>query len=316
MEDAARDVKENLDMADTRGGVPEERSSGESGASHGPNEEHLFSDLLRTFQDPTFQQTVSRMTTTSEKHASQAAKEVRNDNLQSYLAEMRDEPPAVGAAASDQASGDGTAQFFTNFIREFDKAAESDPTFAQMMERLMGGMLSSDKELLCEPVQQIVKELETYLSGNEAKAISKEDRARYARQLDIYKQIVAVYDKDVVPVYEKKAELSEEDKTNVQTLLMQLQEHGAPPEEVMMRIAPPEADGSGDGEEHFAEFMSAMGLDQGLEKAEANMLKRLSDDPGELRTIMQELSHELFRTDNEKGEKGGAQPDDQACKQQ
>merc|ERR1711904_181770 len=106
----------------------------------------------------------------------------------------------------------------------------------------------------------------------------REDRERYEKQLSIYKRIVEVYG----PTGAKPSDPTVEDKKEIHALLMELQEYGGPPPEVMAGTKKGnesgmglDADGSSRSDDHFDEFIKAMGLDADLDKAESHMLSHL-----------------------------------------
>lgn len=223
--------------------------------------------------------------------------------------------------------GDGSiGEYFKNFIGNFERAVDEDAAFSKMMEDLMAGMLT--KDLLCEPVFQIAGELERYMQrldkGEVSPVPKREDRERYEKQLSIYKRIVEVYG----PTGAKPSDPTVEDKKEIHALLMELQEYGGPPPEVMSSIGPPEmmaetkkgnergmgldADGSSRSDDHFDEFIKAMGLDADLDKAESHMLSHLSENPEELHKVFAEMNSELVGLTGP----GGQKEREEACKQQ
>merc|ERR1712194_975822 len=106
------------------------------------------------------------------------------------------------------------------------------------------------------------------------------DRKRYEDQLQMYKQILAVYKGNPDPLPDSARE-------EVQRLLSELHALGQPPDEVMKQITPKDAEG---GDESFEDFMKTMGLDSNLGAAEQDLLKKLAEDPEELTKVMKDMA--------------------------
>jgi peroxin-19 len=214
----------------------------------------------------------------------------QGDDLQKAMAEALKD--TAGAAGSGEGGDQPNEDFLQNFLKSFEAAVGNDEGFANSLGSLMTSMLSND--LICEPLKQIAEKLEPWLK--EQKDLSPEDKARYEQQLDTYKKIIDIYEKNSDPLPDGARE-------EVQKLLSELHTMGQPPDEVMKAIQPKEAEG-GDTE-NFEEFMKSMGLADGLSGQEQELLKKLSEDPEELTKAMKEMAESL-------GKEGGGEE----CKQQ
>lgn len=230
--------------------------------------EEFFCNLIKTFEDETFQKAMA-------------------DMLQADGANAAVTKPAAAAdvPASSSSNTADTEDYLQNFLKSFDSAVGSDQNFEQSMTSLMTSMLSND--LICEPLKQIAEHMEPWLKSQ--KGLPASERSRYEAQLKLYKQILAVYQGSPDPLPEPARE-------EVQRLLSELHAHGQPPDEVMQQIAPKEAEG---GEENFEDFMKQMGLDSNIGAAEQDLLKKLSEDPEELTKMMKEMAEGLQKDDGE-----------------
>jgi peroxin-19 len=90
---------------------------------------------------------------------------------------------------------------------------------------MMGEMLN--KETLYTPVKHIVSIYPDYISNNRA-VLTKEVIVQYEKQFDCFTRLLAVL------------ELSDADqkKTEIMTLLTEVQEYGNPPQEVLSQLMP------------------------------------------------------------------------------
>merc|ERR1712087_949818 len=183
--------------------------------------------------------------------------------------------PTKASSSSDN----GVEDFLQNFLKSFDGAVGQDGNFEKSLSTLMTSMLSND--LICEPLQQIADTLEPWLKNQ--KGLSAADRKRYEDQLAMYKKILAVYKGNPDPLPDSARE-------EVQRLLSELHALGQPPEEVINKITPKDADGS---DESFEDFMKTMGLDSNLGAAEQDLLKKLAEDPEELTKVMKDMAQGL-----------------------
>lgn len=240
--------------------------------------EVFFSNLVKSFQDESFQQSMAEaLRITDEKDVAKSAEQAG---------------PTTPAAASN--SGAEVDDFLQNFMTSFQNAVGNDEGFANQMSSMLTSMLS--KDIIVEPLQQISEALEKWLQDDDQKGLSSSDKGRYESQLKLYKEIVRVYkssDADPVP---------NEVQQEVQKLLAELHVLGEPPAEVMKQIAPKEAP---EGDESFEDFVKSMGLGDNLGAAEQDLLKKLTEDPEELTKVMKDMAGKL---DGEGGE--------EACKQQ
>jgi len=129
----------------------------------------------------------------------------------------------------------------------------NDGDFEKALDELLEGVFSRD--VLHEPMRQVLSRFEPWLDaqrqkrdegGSDDQVISEEDLGRYERQVSIYRQVVALFDQEE---QESKATsttgASSTDPSpttlRIQELLVQLQEFGKPPEEVMRDLGGPGA---------------------------------------------------------------------------
>mmetsp|Transcript_174447 Transcript_174447/g.559201 ORF Transcript_174447/g.559201 Transcript_174447/m.559201 type:complete len:258 (-) Transcript_174447:82-855(-) len=244
-----------------------------------PPGEEFFANLVKTFQDQSFQKAMS--------DALQAGDPDAKGEQKGALAEGPSKsaaPPAAkaGGASSSSAgpSGErGAEEFLQNFVQSFDKAVGSDANFEKSLTGLMTSMLSND--LICDPLQQIADKLEPWLKSQ--KGLPQAERKRYEDQLRMYKHILGIYRSNPDPLPEDRRE-------EVQRYLADLQHLGQPPDEVIAQIAPADAV---EGGESFEDFMKTMGLDDSLGGAEQDLLKKLSEDPEELTKVMRDMAEGL-----------------------
>jgi hypothetical protein len=250
-----------------------------------PNEE-FFANLVKTFQDESFQKAMADVLQAQpvpgeESSGSGVASAGAGE------ASAPEQPKAAAASTAAAASSDGgTEEFQQNFLKSFDQAVGTDGNFEKSLTTLMTSMLSND--LICEPLQQIADHLEPWIAKQ--KGLAPSERSRYEKQLRMYREILSVYKKSPDP-------LPDDAREEVQRLLSELHTLGQPPEEVMKQITPQEAE---DGES-FEDFMKTMGLGNDLGAAEQDLLKKLTEDPEELTKVMKEI--------------GEGKPEE-ACKQQ
>jgi len=104
-----------------------------------------------------------------------------------------------------------------------------DDKLQKLLEGMMGQLMS--KEVLYEPLKELNDKFPSYLASNKDK-LSAQDLARYEAQHECASQIIAVFDdtgyKDDNP----------EMTTKVIALMSKMQEHGAPPAEIMGELPP------------------------------------------------------------------------------
>jgi len=241
----------------------------------GPGED-FFGNLVKTFQDESFQKAMAEAL----------------QNAHPDLPTPADKPGDADAAAASIASavqgsspssapvgGDGAEEFLQNFLKSFDGAVGTDGDFEKSLTTLMTSMLSN--ELICEPLQQIADKLEPWIKGQ--KGLAQSDKARYEGQLKLYRQILNVYNASPDPLPDVARE-------EVQRHLTELHALGQPPDEVMKQVAPKDVE---EGGESFEDFVKSMGLDSSLGSAEQDLLKKLTDNPDELTKAMKDMAQGL-----------------------
>mmetsp|Transcript_107892 Transcript_107892/g.310887 ORF Transcript_107892/g.310887 Transcript_107892/m.310887 type:complete len:330 (+) Transcript_107892:71-1060(+) len=267
----------------------------QQGPARPDNQADMFSNLVKTFQDESFQKAMADALQGAAVEGSPAKKSndiVITEPAAEKAADKAAAPaPLIGPAPPPASGGGGSSssakpadetnseEFLNNFLKSFDQAIGNDSNFEQRLSGLMTSMLSND--LICEPLQQISEKLEPWLKSQ--KGLSQSDRNRYEAQLKMYKQIQNVYKQSPDPLPDNARE-------EVQRLLTELHGLGQPPEEVLRQIAPKEAE---EGGESFEDFMKSMGLDSNLGSAEQDLLKKLSEDPEELTKVMKDMAEGL-----------------------
>lgn len=288
--DAVRDLKD---------------SSKSSGAEDG-SPEALLGNLMKAFQDENFQKVMQDALQESAPAGEQLGlPKAAEEKPRAAVADAAPASAAAGssgpaAASSTAASPKGAQQgcalppssstaagadeFLQNFMKGMEGAAGQGGDFEKSLSTLMTTMLS--KDLICEPMQQIVEKFDPWLKSQ--KNLSQSDRSRYEKQLKLYKQIVKMYTDLPDPLPDAARE-------EVQRLLAELNALGQPPEEVTRQVAPAEAGAAGAaGEgESFDDFMKQMGLENGMGSDEQEMLQKLTENPEELAKAMQEMAEGL-----------------------
>jgi len=224
-----------------------------------PNEA-FFSNLVKSFQDESFQKSMAEALQITEEKESSSTVALAGPSA----------PPAAEAGVED---------FLKNFMNSFENAVGNDEGFGKQMTNLVTSMLS--KDVIVEPLQQIADALEPWLK--EQKSLSASERSRYEAQLKLYKEIVHLYKSNSDP-------LPDGAQAEVHRLLAELHTLGEPPADVMKGIAPKEA---AEGDESFEDFVKSMGLGDNLGAAEQDLLKKLTEDPEELTKVMKDMAGQL-----------------------
>ncbi|PKI83188.1 Peroxisome chaperone and import receptor [Malassezia vespertilionis] len=101
---------------------------------------------------------------------------------------------------------------------------------SSMMEDLM------NKDVLYEPLKEMHARFPDYFASEKGKALAEEDRKRFKQQEELMGRILAAFD---APGY---SDANPERKHQVSELVSQLQDRGAPPEELLGDM-PPELSG-------------------------------------------------------------------------
>jgi len=97
------------------------------------------------------------------------------------------------------------------------------------LETMMSQLMS--KEVLYEPLKEMHEKFPSYLVENELK-LSQQDKDRYTKQQKTVAQIIEVFEaKDY-------SEENSEAGLKVMALMNEMQEHGAPPAEIMGELPP------------------------------------------------------------------------------
>ncbi|KAJ3039067.1 hypothetical protein HDV00_012625 [Rhizophlyctis rosea] len=191
----------------------------------------------RSFQDRV-SATMNRLRDSSEKAQVRAGK-----CMYTLLAPLpyqfvrRDSPSNVSTASQKLAAevteagssipglDDETMEQMMKELEALMSSGDFENQFGGMMEQLMS------KDLLHEPMKDLAAKYPEWMNAN-ASQVSAEDMTKYKKQLEIIKEIVAIY--DACPT----AEASAEDSRKVADLMQQMQECGNPPEEILQELAP------------------------------------------------------------------------------
>eukprot|EP00948_MAST-09A_sp_MAST-9A-sp1_P004022 g4022.t1 len=109
-----------------------------------------------------------------------------------------------------------------SMMEQFEKLGEKED-FNDVMENMMRQLLS--KELMLEPMQQIMDKFPEWLSDNE-ETLSPEDYKRYGKMYQYFQKIVALYESEP------------NNFARLQELFQDMQECGQPPVELIKELAP------------------------------------------------------------------------------
>uniref|UniRef100_A0A0D9VJ52 Uncharacterized protein n=1 Tax=Leersia perrieri TaxID=77586 RepID=A0A0D9VJ52_9ORYZ len=124
---------------------------------------------------------------------------------------------ATGAMAG--LDDDAMMEEFVKQFEEFAGAQDMDSIVETMMQQLLS------KEILYEPMKDIVEKYPKWLEENKSK-ISKEEYERYNKQLGLMMKLNEVYEKDP------------ENMTKIFEIMQNMQECGQPPSDLVQDIAP------------------------------------------------------------------------------
>jgi hypothetical protein len=151
---------------------------------------------------------------------------------------------------------------------------------------LLEGMLTP--ESIVDSMESLAEELEKFLNS---KQTSSADTPRYRKQLDIYKDVSAAY-----KVNPNILEDPSPEGERVRARLAELQSLGSPPPEVVEKLMMGQLPCGEDGEDLAKEFESFLkeagdgGLLPGLTKEDEEMIKKLTQDPNALKTLLSDPS--------------------------
>ncbi|PWN91922.1 Pex19-domain-containing protein [Acaromyces ingoldii] len=113
------------------------------------------------------------------------------------------------------------------------EGAEGEEGLAKMLESMMSELMS--KDVLYEPLKELRDKYPPYLANPPA-AISAEDRVRYEAQSGIVTEIIATFDN---PKFDNGTESEKRElKNKVQELMNEMQDKGAPPNEIVGDLPP------------------------------------------------------------------------------
>jgi peroxin-19 len=125
--------------------------------------------------------------------------------------------------------------------------AEGEEGIASMLENMMSELMS--KEVLYEPLKELRDKYPAYLA-NPPKPLTAEEKERYQNQQRITSAVVAAFEN---PKFENGTEAEKKQlKSQVQDLMNEMQDSGAPPQEIVGDL-PPELEnmpGFGAGDEN------------------------------------------------------------------
>lgn len=130
---------------------------------------------------------------------------------------MRGLETATGAIAG--LDDDAMMEEFVKQFEEFAGAQDMDSIVETMMQQLLS------KEILHEPMKDIVEKYPKWLEENKSK-ISKEEYERYNNQLELMMKLNEVYEKEP------------ENMAKIFEIMQNMQECGQPPSDLVQDIAP------------------------------------------------------------------------------
>ena len=151
---------------------------------------------------------------------------------------------------------------------------------------LLEGMLTP--ESIVDSMESLAEELEKFLNSQETPSA---DTPRYRKQLDIYKDVSSAYKLNPNILEDPSPE-----GERVRTRLAELQSLGSPPPEVVEKLMMGQLPCGEEGEDLAKEFESFLkeagdgGLLPGLTKEDEEMIKKLTQDPSALKTLLSDPS--------------------------
>lgn len=111
--------------------------------------------------------------------------------------------------------------------------AEGEEGVAAMLENMMSELMG--KEVLYEPLKELRDKYPAYLANPPAQ-LSTEDRSRYEEQQKIVIEVVATFED---PKFDNGTEAEKAElKSKVQKLMNEMQDQGAPPQEIIGDLPP------------------------------------------------------------------------------
>lgn len=246
----------------------------------------LLADMKNAFTDETYRDMMTKIMSSETAGQSAPSQDPQSSGAKAATGGEGDFVKNIGQCMKQLKEEEDKAlggDFFGTFMKAFEGAMDKDQNFSKSMEFLMSGMLSTN--VLCDSLRQIVEHLEPYLN---TKQCTPEDRVRYEQQLRLYKEILAVYE-------DAPTDISPEQMEIVNAKLLELQNYGPPPQEIMDKLKG--AEEAPEGDDSFEDFVKNMGIGQCLGDQEQEMIKQLSSNPEELEQIMAEMAKEIKNTD-------------------
>jgi len=125
--------------------------------------------------------------------------------------------------------GDPDMEALLSSLNNMGGDGEAEEGLQGLLETMMSQLMS--KEVLYEPLKEMHEKFPGYLAENGSK-LSQQDKDRYAKQQKTVSQIIVIFE---------AKDYSEEDPeiaVKVMSLMNEMQEHGAPPTEIMGELPP------------------------------------------------------------------------------
>ncbi|KAF9653618.1 Pex19-domain-containing protein [Thelephora ganbajun] len=192
-------------------------------------QERLFKDAWNNIMGDT---EPSTSTSTSITPAS-TAKSSQKGPKGSFQDRVRQTMDKMKEGQSSLKSGDGGGDLdpaaLLSSLNNMESDGEADEGLQELLETMMSQLMS--KEVLYEPLKEMHEKFPGYLIENKDK-LPQQDKDRYGKQQKTVSQIIAIFEaKDY-------SEESPEVGLKVMSLMNEMQEHGAPPAEIMGELPP------------------------------------------------------------------------------
>ena len=186
----------------------------------------------------------------SDASASTTAQSGNQDGMAAMLSALA---AAGGGGGGDGANPDAAAAGLEELLKSLGNAAggegggEGEEGLARMLENMMEELMS--REVLQEPMKDMKNKYPEYFASDKFKTHPPSDQERYKKQYDLVCKIVAAFED---PAWDDadagagktgpKAEAQKERRRKVQELMNEMQDCGAPPDEIVGEL-PPELEG-------------------------------------------------------------------------
>jgi len=130
---------------------------------------------------------------------------------------------------SSDGGGDPDLDALLSSLDNMGGDGDAEDGLQGLLETMMSQLMS--KEVLYEPLKEMHEKFPGYLVENESK-LSQQDKDRYTKQQKTVSKIVAIFEE------KDYSDENPEIGLKVMSLMNEMQEHGAPPTEIMGELPP------------------------------------------------------------------------------